>query len=250
MQETTVVPAKLIGEVLDKIQLPTLSRPPVPPDAPPTQELVEWGVTKFAYSLLAHVRTILRGTLMLADARIEPAVIVLCRHLYEWNMQTSYAYVTFKKHLEASDYAAAWELFLRISGGNNWVKDHGIKYAPEFPHTDVEGSIRLRHFVKAYKEYRVQEFGSENVDDEYSYLSERSHPNGFCLQPYLKIVSPNDVSFVEPQSSKIPGVLHSCAVEWAMTNASLLGLVQEDTVRAKLIHILKVLADNHRRPAQ
>ena len=194
MQEITVAPARFIGEALDNIQFPTLSRPPVPPNAPSTRELVEWGVKNFAYSLLAHVRTVLRGTLMLADAGIEPAVIVLCRHLYEWNMQTSYAYVTFKKHLEADDYAAAWEFFLRIREGNNWVKEHGTKYVSELPTKDFESSIRLKHFAKAYKEYRTQEFGSESVDDDYSYLSERSHPNGFCLQPYLKIDFPNDVS--------------------------------------------------------
>ena len=105
---------------------------------------------------------------MLSDAGIEPAVIVLCRHLYEWNMQTSYVYVTIKKHLETNDHAKAWEFFLHVSEGNNWLKDHGKKYFPEFPTTDVESSIRLKHFAKAYKEYRAQEFGSEKVDDDYS----------------------------------------------------------------------------------
>ena len=250
MQETIVAPARFIGQALEKIQLPTLSRPPVPPDMPPTKELVEWGARRFAYSLLAHVRTVLRGTLMLSDAGIEPAVIILCRHLYEWNMQTSYVYVTFKKHLETGDYAAAWEFFLRISQGNNWVKNHGTKYFPEFQAADVESSIRVKHFAKTYKEYRTQEFGSEKVDDDYSYLSERSHPNGFCLEPYLKIDFPNDVSFVEPQSYTLPGVLHACVMEWAMASVNLLGLTQEMAVRAKLIEILKELAKEHRGPAR
>jgi hypothetical protein len=38
--------------------------------------------------------------------------------------------------------------------------------------------------------------GAGNMDDEYSYLSERSYPNGFCLQPYLRIEFPKDGSFM------------------------------------------------------
>jgi hypothetical protein len=243
MQEKPASPATLISEALDKIQLPGLSRPPIPPDAPATKELVEWGIAKFAYAQLAHMRTILRGTLLLADAGIEPAVIVLCRHLYEWNMQTRYAYATFKTCLEAADLEEAWKFFLRVSGGNNWVKDHGTKYVPEFPSEDVEGSIRIKHSVKAYKEHRAQS-RTDNVDDEYSYLSERSHPNGFCLQPYLRVEFP-DVKFIEPRSQKQPGVLHTCMLEWAMTHVDLLALAGEDVVRVSLVRILTEIVQKH-----
>lgn len=242
MLENSVSPARLISEALDKIQLPTLSRPPIPPNAPATKELVKWGIAEFAYAQLAHMRTVLRGTLLLADAGIEPAVIVLCRHLYEWNMQTRYVYETFKTNLDATDLEAAWKFFLRVSGGNNWVKKHGKKYVPEFPAEEVEGSIRIKHSVKAYKEHRTQESGAENVDDEYSYLSERSHPNGFCLEPYLRIEFPNDVSFIEPRSQKLPGSLHTCMLEWAMTHVSLLALAREDVVRVSLVEILTEIA--------
>ena len=245
MQENFVSAATLISEALDKIQLPTSSRPPIPPNAPATKELVEWGIAKFAYAQLVHMRTVLRGTLLLADAGIEPAVIVLCRHLYEWNMQTRYVYETFKTNLDATDLEAAWKFFLRVSGGNNWVKDHGTKYVPEFPAEEVEGSIRIKHSVKAYKEHRTQEFGAENVDDEYSYLSERSHPNGFCLEPYLRIEFPNDVSFIEPRTQKLPGVLHACMLEWTMTHVNLLGLAQEKVVCVSLVTILKEINRQH-----
>ena len=245
MQENFVSSATLISEALDKIQLPTSSRPPIPPNAPATNELVEWGIAKFAYAQLAHMRTVLRGTLLLADAGIEPAVIVLCRHLYEWNMQTRYVYEIFKTNLDATDLEAAWKFFLRVSGGNSWVKDHGTKYVPEFPTEEVEGSIRIRHSVKAYKEHRTRQFGAENVDDEYTYLSERSHPNGFCLEPYLRIEFPNDVSFIEPRSQKLPGVLHTCVLEWAMTHVNLLGMAREKVVCVSLVAILKEISRQH-----
>jgi hypothetical protein len=242
MQHNTLSPATLICEALDRIKLRTLSRPPIPPNAPATKELIEWGIAKFAYAQLAHMRTVLRGTLLLADAGIEPAVIVLCRHLYEWNMQTRYVYSTFKTHLAATDLEAAWKFFLRVSEGNNWVKNHGTKYVPEFPASDAEGSIRIKHSVNAYKDHRTQQFGTENVDDEYSYLSERSHPNAFCLAPYLKVEFTNNVSFVEPFFQQLPGVLHACMLEWSMTHVHLLALAGEDVVRVSLIKILKQIA--------
>ena len=83
------------------------------------------------------------------------------------------------------------------------------------------------------------------MDDEYSYLSERSHPNGFCLEPYLRIESPNDVRFIEPRSQKQPGVLHACMLEWAMTHVNLLALSREDVVRVSLVAILKEIAEQH-----
>lgn len=242
-------PARFISEALDKIQLATLSRPPIPPNAPATKELVEWGIAKFAYSQLAHMRTVLRGTLFLADAGIEPAVIVLCRHLYEWNVQTHYVYETFKTYLDAADVEAAWKFFLRIDEGNNWVRNHGTKYVPDFPADEVEGSIRVGHSMKAYKKHRAQEFGKENVDDEYSYLSERSHPNGFCLQPYMRIEFPNNVHFIEPRLQKLPGVLHRCMLEWAMAQVNLLGLAREKVVSVSLVETLKEIASQYG-PAQ
>jgi hypothetical protein len=62
----------------------------------------------------------------------------------------------------------------------------------------------------------------------------------------LKIDFPNDVSFVEPQSHKLPGVLHACVMEWAMITVNLLGLTREEAVREQLIQILKELANEPR----
>jgi hypothetical protein len=103
--------------------------------------------------------------------------------------------------LTNGDLQGAWDLYLAISGGNTWVQKHGVKYAPESPNNDVEISLPLREFKKAYKQDRMMTFGSENVDDDYGYLCERVHPSGFCLQPYLELHG-SEVRFVEALSSK------------------------------------------------
>lgn len=235
-------PTRFIEEELREITLPALVRPPMPPDADPTAELVIWGMRVYAYSLIAHIRTVLRGIVLLAETGNAPTFVIVGRHIYEWNMQSSYAYVTFRSLLEDGDMGGAWELYLTICDGNGWIKRHGGKYAPEMPNDEIEDSIHLREFKKSYKEDRLKTYGSENVDDDYGYLCERSHPNGFCFQPYISL-HPPEVRFVEPApQSRLPGTIDACVIEWAMTMTRLLGLAREDDVRRQLIAMLQALA--------
>jgi len=236
-------PVKFVEEKLRAITLPPLVRPPVPPEADPTEELIFWGMQKYAYSLIAHIRTVLKGIVLLAEAGDAPTFIVVCRHVYEWNMQCSYAYVTFMSLLKEGDLKGAWELYLIVCEGNSWMKRHGEKYVPEMPYDEIEDPIHLRAFKKEYKNYRIQTQGSENVDDDYGYLSERSHPNGFCFQPYI-LLNPPEVRFVDPAPRyRLPGTLDACVLEWTMTMTRVLGLAREDDVRSQLTGLLKELAE-------
>jgi len=237
-----IAPAKFIGEKLRAIALPPLIRPPVPPEADPTEELIFWGMRKYAYSLIAHIRTILNGIVLLAEAGNASAFIVVSRHVYEWNMQCSYAYVTFRSYLKDNDLKGAWELYLAICGANGWIKKHGEKYLPEMPNDEIENPIHLKELKREYKKFQIQTRGSENVDDDYDYLSERSHPNGFCFQPYI-LLNPPEVRFVDPvPHRRLPGTLDICVMEWAMTMTQILGLAQEDNVRCQFIGLLEALA--------
>jgi hypothetical protein len=53
--------ANIIAERLNIIALLSLMRPPVGPYDEPTEELVIWAVHNYAYSSIAHYRTILDG---------------------------------------------------------------------------------------------------------------------------------------------------------------------------------------------
>jgi hypothetical protein len=238
-----VEPAKFIEEKLRAIILPPLMRPPVLPEADPTEELIFWGMREYAYSLIAHIRKVLKGIVLLAEAGNAPTFIIVCRHIYEWNMQCSYAYVTFRSFLNKGDLKGAWELYLTVCGGNGWMKKHGGKYAPEMPNDEIEDPIHLREFKNEYKKYRIETHGSENVDDDYGYLSERSHPNGFCFQPYI-LLNPPEIRFVDPAPShRLPGTLDACVLEWTMTMTRILGLAREDNVRCQLTGLLQFLAE-------
>jgi len=56
----------------------------VPPDAPPTGELVAWAVKVYFYSALCQFREILRATLLVVNANHISAVFSCCRGLFDY----------------------------------------------------------------------------------------------------------------------------------------------------------------------
>ena len=55
---------------LQQITLPPLTQPPVGKDDEPTEELIAWGIKYYAYSAIAHLRMVLQGVVLLANAEI------------------------------------------------------------------------------------------------------------------------------------------------------------------------------------
>jgi hypothetical protein len=53
-----LTPLAIAADGLQKITLPPLTRPSVGPKEEPTEELILWGINYYAYSVVAHVRTI------------------------------------------------------------------------------------------------------------------------------------------------------------------------------------------------
>jgi hypothetical protein len=118
-------PAKFIAEKLQVTALPTLVRPLVPSEDDPPQELIHWGIRKYAYSLISHIRMVLKGIVLLSEAGNTPTCIIACRHVYEWNMQSAYAYVAFRSFLSNQDLKGAWDLYLTICGAMAGLRGMG-----------------------------------------------------------------------------------------------------------------------------
>lgn len=235
-------PANLICDRLQSVKLPSLLRPPVGPFDNPTESLVLWGLTDYAYSTIAHMRTILSGLMDLAASGNQPTILIVCRHVFEWTMHSCYVGQVIGEHIKNSDWKKAWEFFLEVDTGNSWIKKHGLKYW-SFPDADdVPNSVRIAKLVKAYEKHQSETSGSQDVRDSYGYLSEHAHANGACFLSYRRL-NGAEVSFVEaPKKHSFPGVLHASATEWIMFTYSLLGLSKENLVRMQILSIIKDLA--------
>jgi hypothetical protein len=73
----------IVEHNLGEIKLPPLIRPDVPNDKP-DEKLVMWGVTYYAYCVIAHMQTVLSGIVQLLEAKNVPTALVVGRHIFEW----------------------------------------------------------------------------------------------------------------------------------------------------------------------
>jgi len=230
---------ELIESELRQISLPSLVRPPVSQFEEATEALVHWGMKKYAFSSLIHVRTVLAGVMDLAKSGNQPTMLIVGRHVFEWAMHSSYVAASLDESLKTADLKKAWALLLEVNTGNSWVRNHGRNYLNIADSGDVPSSVRISKLVKAYEKFQLDSYGSEDVQDSYGYLSEHAHANAMCFQPYLR-VSDAEVNFVDaPKDSLMPGVLHIAVINWLMLTHKILTLAKEDSVRSTLHSVIR-----------
>jgi hypothetical protein len=233
-------PANLIYDGLRSLELPPLVRPSVGPSDGPTEYLIRWGIKYYAYSSIAHVRTVLTGLMELAASGNQPTVLIVGRHLFEWAMHSCFMAESLKLSLEKSNWKEAWQFLIEVETGNSWIKKHGSKYANLEDIDDVPNSMRVNKFIKAYE----REHSGSFVQDNYGYLSEHAHANAACFNSYRQLRG-LEVSFIEaPRVHELPGVIHASIIDWTKFTYMILALGKEDVVRAKILAIIMQLAES------
>jgi hypothetical protein len=121
-------PLRIVAEGLQNIALPSLRRPPGKPTENPTEGLVDWGIQYYVYSLIAHVRAILKALLQVSDVGNISAAFILCRHVFEWAAHACYMTQNLRGPYQQKLWVEAWELLSAAATGNLWVQRYGSKY--------------------------------------------------------------------------------------------------------------------------
>jgi len=235
---------KIIEEGLRGITLPPLTRPALGPNDDPTEELVRWGATMYAYSSIAHLRKILAGLVVLADVGNTPTADVVCRHVFEWAASACYVEHNLMQYVSDRNWKLSFQLFLQLDGGNRWLRNHGHKYDAVPMQREAPQPLPVSTLVAAYEKYQVHQYGEGDAKDAYGFLSEHSHPNGGCFLQYREL-SGWQVRFIDPPPSD-PRFIDRPLLEWLVFIHGLLGLAKEDTVLPKVLAILTKAV----RPAQ
>ncbi len=239
-------PVEELARTLLRIQLPSLTRPEIGPNDPPTLELVQFDLTAYAYSSIAYVRDLMNGLLVLVAARNVAAVDLVVRGLYEWTMQASYVDQQNRIPIKSGDFVKCRMIMDRIQAGNGWVMKHGDKYWKPPLEEDIPDSLRIKHLVKAYKAHQLENHNKENVEDDYGYLSEHAHPNSFC---FLDVTQRNGrmLEFVEPTPGRRNrGITTATMLDWSLCIYNILGLAGERVVRNEFIKMLQEVVDHSR----
>lgn len=236
-----LTPITVVAAGLKNITLPSLTRPSVGPKEEPTEELVSWGINLYAFSALAHVRTVLQGLVLLADAGNIPTTFFAARNIFEWAAHTCYMSRNLANYMSRKEWGRAWKLLSMAAMGNRWMKDHGPKYEPTAVFDGIPDPLNIANVVAAYDEYQRQQFGKGSAKDDYGLLSEYSHPNSACIQQYHENSGPN-IRFIDPATGSPLPLVNWCLIDLMMFLDKLLSISQEQVVRPQVISVLKEIA--------
>jgi hypothetical protein len=238
-------PLTIVSKGLDGLTL-VLSQPPDPRTLKTPDErkgaYIRWAVSYYVYSVIAHIRVVLRGVIVLADSGNIPTAMVVCRHAFEWTAQVCYMNANLQKHIAAKDWDSARDLLNQAVMGSRWIKEYGHKYDPMQIQTEIPNTIRLNKILASYEAHVEKLYGGDTKDD-YSHLSEHSHPNSACFQQYHDDEVPGrEIRFKEPTTGSPLPVVNWCLIDLITLLLELVGLSSDCTVRPQLASILKEIA--------
>lgn len=238
-------PLSIVSKGFDSLAL-SLGQPPHPRTLKTQDEgkesYIRWAIAYYVYSVIAHIRTVLHGVIVLADSGNIPTAMVVCRHVFEWAAQVCYMNEKLQKHVAARDWDAARDLLNQAVIGSRWINEHGHKYAPTQVRADVPNTIRLNKVLASYEVHVEKLFGGDTKDD-YAHLSEHSHPNSACFQQYHDGDVPGgEIRFKEPTTGSPLPVVNWCLIDLCTLLLELLGLSSDKTVQPQLSMILKRIA--------
>lgn len=157
---------KTVEEGVSAIALPTLTRPPVPFDRP-NEDLELFALRVYAYSLIAHIRTILAGVVSLEEADNFPSARLLCRHMFEWTAQAAYVAENVSKHINGARWPDVFNIVSNFDRANDWIKKYGEQHGAHPIQLDSPDRVRLKHWIAAYDKFRVEKYGAANVTESY-----------------------------------------------------------------------------------
>lgn len=237
-------PLVIVSKAFDSLSL-SLDQPPDPrtlksqDDA--KEAYIRWAVTYYVYSVIAHIRTVLRGLIVLADSGNIPTAMVVCRHVFEWAAQVCYMNENLQKYVAARDWDAARDLLNQAVIGSRWIREYGQNYEPTQIKTDIPNAIRLKTILASYEVHVEKTFGGDTKND-YAHLSEHSHPNSLCLQQYHDDKPGQPIRFKEPTKGSPLPVVNWCLIDLCTLLLELLRLSSDNIVQPRLAETLTDIA--------
>jgi hypothetical protein len=224
---------RLIAKGTKTLSFPNLTRPSLPPEQPASRELVNWGAQVYCFSWLLHLSALLNGLVILEDAGNRPSAIIIARSLYELGAHAYYVKKHLKQHIDAKNFDAAWNFLLPITTGSRYMNE-------QFPDT-TEMFPTAAHIAKMIKAFG--EVMPEDAIENYSFLSEFSHPNSFAFGQHHDWLTPYEVSFIPHKANGMFGATAAACIHGLMSIQQLLVLTGEKPTAISLYQLLRVLVE-------
>lgn len=140
------------------------------------------GAKLYCFSMLSHFRELLNSLIVLSKAGHVPAVFILARCLYEIGAHYYYVQKHFKQYRNAKNAKEGWKFMESINMGSLYMKQKGATSSsgPFLNPRDI-GKI-----IRCFGEWPDKKRKGDAYED-YSYLSEFTHPNMAALSHYYKL---------------------------------------------------------------
>jgi len=226
---------------LDQIKFPSLTRPNIPKTAPPTIDLVNWGIQMYSFSLLSHYREMLHSFILLTDNGKIPAAYVIARCLFEMAAHAYYVNKHVQQYLKEGDLKAAWEFLHEINMGNLYMRE---KYAEREDEGDSPNFPAPREVGKVIRCFN--EWGNiRRAGETYSFLSESSHPNMGAFSHHYE-TKEDRIIFTEPPRDPLMAPLPEVSISLTALEfvGKLLDLTSEAVVASSISRILHDFMDS------
>jgi hypothetical protein len=194
--------------------------------------------------MVANLREILRGILLLNGERDAVGVYGLARQFLEWTAHGCYVSRNLKNFINRSEWQRAWNWLTKSIIGNLHMRQSATEIEQEFgmkiPKMPEPPSVPA--LMSAYEKYQLQTYGAADAQQDYEFLSEFAHPNGAALHTYYEWKHEGRVlSFDQPPVISPASFINRCLVDILQFIYDLLSLCNEDTVRPALVDSLKAM---------
>jgi hypothetical protein len=246
-----LVALKIVCRDLRGLKFAKLERPNVSYGTPPTLDLLDWGAKFYCFSILSHFRELLNSLTVLGRAGHAPAVFILARCLYEIGAHTYYVQKHVKQYRTAKDAKEGWKFMQGINMGSLYMNQRASTSSSDpFPNPRDIGKI-----IRCFREWPNSNSKRKgDAYEDYSYLSEFTHPNMAAFSHYYKL-EPSQAQkkvfakFVDPprQVEAMPLAEVTIAVAATLSNIeSLLNTIGEQDVAQSLASSLAILVKGQR----
>ena len=179
---------------LNLVAFPSLVRPAVPYDSPPTADLVSWARCFYASVLLSHVRQLLGTFLAAVRAGQTPGAFVLARCIFELGAHAVLVHETVGKRRAAGDLPGAWENLARAMVGNSEMRARGERTSAG---TEWIKPFHVNDGLRALDRFLAKAGDEKPAQEMYDTLTEHAHPSqGAFSQYYRWENSPNGARVV------------------------------------------------------
>jgi hypothetical protein len=204
---------------LDAVPTPDLLKPAVSRGRPATEVLAYWAIRVYGYSILSQFREMLRSLLLLFDGGQFPSLFLCARAMFEMGAHAYYVKKHVFQHLANGDFEATWQFLVNVNASSRHMNEQwkagDLARPPE-----IGAGPHIAKIVACFNELfqRVRKSqGDRPATDEYSFLSEFCHPNGFAFVNHMEYHKQEIgmlVKFVKPSGDvcmqALPDALFSC----------------------------------------